>query len=66
MREYGLNNFNIELIENLPRSCKGELRAQEGRCIREIGTLNIKIAGRDGNNIMKITENFLPNKINTL
>ena len=47
MIEHELKNFYIELIENWPCSCKDELRAREGKWIREMATLNARIAGRD-------------------
>jgi DNA repair exonuclease SbcCD ATPase subunit len=42
----GIEHFYIELIENFPCANKEELRAREGYWIRQIGTLNDKIAGR--------------------
>jgi hypothetical protein len=44
--QLGIDNFYIELIENYPCSNKEELRAREGHWIRQLGTLNDKIAGR--------------------
>ena len=46
MNELGVDNFYIELIENYPCNDVYELRAREGYYIREIGTLNTKVAGR--------------------
>ena len=46
MHELGVDNFYIELIEQFPCNDVHELRAKEGHCIREIGTLNKEIAGR--------------------
>jgi group I intron endonuclease len=46
MVEVGLDNFYIELIENYPCENKEELRKREGFFIREMGTLNSRIAGR--------------------
>ena len=45
-KEYGFENFYIELIENHPCECKEELVAREGYWIRQIGTLNAIVAGR--------------------
>ena len=45
-KEYGFENFYIELIENYPCECKEELVAREGYWIRQIGTLNAIVAGR--------------------
>jgi hypothetical protein len=41
------DNWYIELYENYPCDSKEELLKREGEVIREIGTLNNKIAGRD-------------------
>lgn len=41
------DNWYIELYENYPCDSKEELCKREGEVIREIGTLNNKIAGRD-------------------
>ena len=46
MGKLGRDNFYIELIENYKCSSKEELLAKEGEWIRNIGTLNTKIAGR--------------------
>ena len=40
------NNWYIELHSLCPCSCKEELCKKEGEITREIGTLNIEIAGR--------------------
>ena len=45
-KEYGFENFYIELIENYPCECKEELVAREGYWIRQIGSLNAIVAGR--------------------
>ena len=45
-KEYGFDNFYIELIENYPCECKEEVVAREGYWIRQIGTLNAIVAGR--------------------
>ena len=47
-KEYGFENFYIELIENYPCEFKEELVAREGYWIRQIGTLNALVAGRTG------------------
>ena len=47
MREIGIDRFAIYLIEEYPCDTKYELRQREGHHIRQIGTLNIYIAGRD-------------------
>ena len=46
MKEYGIENFYIELIEAYPCENNEELRKREGHYIREFGTLNKLIAGR--------------------
>ncbi len=47
MRELGVDCFYIELIEECPCENREQLRKREGHYIREIGTLNMKQAGRD-------------------
>ena len=46
MREIGFDRFRIELIENYQCEDKYQLRQREGYYIRELGTLNMRIAGR--------------------
>ena len=46
MRELGVENFYIELMEKYPCSDVEELRAKEGEWIRQIATLNSRVAGR--------------------
>ena len=46
MREHGVENFFITLIEKYPCNDIEELRAKEGEWIEKIGTLNMKVAGR--------------------
>ena len=46
MNELGIDNFEIELIEEFPCECQEELRRREGEIIQEIGTLNQRVAGR--------------------
>jgi hypothetical protein len=46
MRDIGIENFHIYLVEDCPCSNKEELRKREGYWIRKIGTLNSCIAGR--------------------
>ena len=46
MKEYGVDCFYIELIEECPCENKEQLRRREGHFIREIGTLNMILAGR--------------------
>jgi group I intron endonuclease len=48
VNERGLENFYIELIEDCPCESLEQLRKREGHYIREMGTLNHKIAGRTG------------------
>ena len=46
-REYGVENFFIELIEKCPCNDKDELRRKEGEYIRALKpSLNIRIEGR--------------------
>ena len=53
MNKLGVENFYVELFHLFPCNSLEELRAEEGRCIREYGTLNERVAGRDKNNGMK-------------
>jgi len=46
MRNIGIDNFYIELIESYPCNSKEELNSKEGQYIREFGTLNMAVAGR--------------------
>ena len=46
MKEIGRDCFYIELIEECPCDNKEQLRAIEGKYIREYGTLNHRIEGR--------------------
>ena len=47
MNEIGFERFRIELIEIFPCEDKYQLRQKEGQYIRELGTLNEMIAGRN-------------------
>jgi hypothetical protein len=46
MRELGVEQFYIELIEECPCDNKEQLHKREGELIREFGTLNHVISGR--------------------
>ena len=46
MKEHGVGNFYIELIEAYPCENLEQLRMREGHYIREQGTLNKVVAGR--------------------
>ena len=46
MNEIGSENFCISLIKEYPCTTKTELCLEEGKYIRDIGTLNQQIAGR--------------------
>ncbi len=46
MREIGVDNFYIELIEECPCDNGEQLRRREGHFIREMATLNKNIAGQ--------------------
>ena len=46
MNDIGCNRFRIDLLEDFPCNDKYELLQREGKWIREIGTLNSRIAGR--------------------
>jgi hypothetical protein len=60
------NNWYIELYENYPCTNREELFKREGEIIRLIGTLNIRISGRDNkqyyiDNIYKLKQYQLDN-----
>ena len=46
INEIGFERFRIQLVEDYPCEDKYQLRQREGHFIRQIGTLNKKIAGR--------------------
>ena len=46
MREFGVENFYIELLEEYECENKEQLRAKEGEYIRTMGSLNRRIEGR--------------------
>ena len=46
MREFGVENFYINLLEKYACNDIEELRAKEGEWITKIGNLNMKLAGR--------------------
>ena len=46
MREIGIEHFYIELVENFPCESLEQLNKREGEWMREIATLNEKVAGR--------------------
>ena len=47
MKNIGVENFYIELIKDFPCETLEQLRAEEGKFIREMGTLSFMVAGRD-------------------
>ena len=47
MREIGIDRFRIELVEDCPCEDKYQLRQREGYFIRQTGSLNMLVAGRD-------------------
>ena len=51
MREIGIDSFYIELHENCNCNCIEELKKKVGEIIRNIGTLNKTIYGREQKNI---------------
>ena len=53
MHELGVFNFYIELIEEFPCENIEQLRKREGESIRQLGTLNIQIAGRTRSETVK-------------
>ena len=46
MNKTGIEHFDIELVENFPCNCKEELLKRENEIIKEIGTLNERVAKR--------------------
>ncbi len=72
MNELGVENFYIELYENYSCNSKEELNKREGEVIREIGNLNMLIAGRskqeylneNKDHITKYTKQYYKDHIN--
>jgi hypothetical protein len=53
INEIGIERFRIQLIEEYPCEDKYQLIQKEGEYIRELGTLNKRIAGRTGQEYRK-------------
>ena len=47
MKNIGVENFYVELVKDFPCETLEQLRAEEGKSIRQMGTLNFMVAGRD-------------------
>ena len=47
MKNIGVENFYVELVRDFLCETLEQLRAEEGKFIRETGTLNVMVAGRD-------------------
>ena len=61
MIEIGVEHFRIELIKECPCENIEQLRAIEGKYIREMGTLNSHIAGRTSSDYKKeFKERYIP------
>ena len=58
MNELGIDNFDIEVIEEYPCETKEELHKREGELIREFGTLNTRIEGRTKEEYYKEFEEY--------
>ena len=59
MNELGVDRFFIELIETYPCASREELRKKEGHFIREMGNLNMCIAGRNMTEYRKETKEHI-------
>ena len=46
MNEQGIDNFEIDVVEEYPCESKQQLEKREGEIIRQMGTLNQKITGK--------------------
>ena len=64
MNENGIENFYIELVEECPCENIEQLRKREGELIREMGSLNKKIAGRSFQEYSKTYKQENRDKIN--
>ena len=62
MNELGVENFEIELVENCPCESQEELEKREGEIIKDIGTLNQKVVGRSDEKRRKKTWNMTKTK----
>ena len=59
MKQLGVEHFYIELIEKYPCTDKEQLRKREGHFIREMGNLNMCIAGRNMTEYRKETKEHI-------
>ena len=63
MSEIGVEHFRIELIKECPCENIEQLRAIEGKYIRDLGTLNSQVAGRTMSEYCKeFKERYYPQK----
>ena len=65
MNDTGIDNFEIELIEDYPCETQEELRKREGKVIKAMATLNQRIAGRTPAEYNKEYRQTKKDKINT-
>ena len=63
MEDIDIDNFYIELLEECPCENIEQLRKREGHFIREIGTLNKQVAGRNKEEYRTEHKDYLNNKI---
>ena len=47
MNSFGVENFKIELLDEITCESKNDLRVLEGYYISQLGTLNTRMSGRD-------------------
>ena len=59
MNEEGVDNFDVEIVEEFPCESRKELEKREGEWIRKIGTLNQQIAGRTSQEYRKEFAEYL-------
>ena len=64
MNEQGIENFYIELVEKVKCEDIEELRKREGELIKEMGTLNQRVAGRTNKETTKIWSSSNRDRIN--
>ena len=64
MNETGIDNFEIELIEDYPCETQEELRKREGKIIKAMATLNQRVAGRTPTEYSKEYRQTKKDKIN--
>ena len=64
MNLLGVDNFKIELLDEITCNDKKDLKTLEGKYILEYGTLNVRMAGRNNKDSRKA--NYIKNRLQQL